>query len=304
MKASNARASAAFGYQVSLSGDTLAVGAYGEASSQSTITNGTTASTDSSAPGAGATYIYRRNGNNWQQEAYLKAANAGASDSFGISVSLSGNTLAIGASREDESSSFIISGTTAPNDNLAADSGAVYIYRRSGSTWYPEAYVKASNPGSEDYFGISVSLSGDTLAVGAYKEDENGTAIISGPTTLNTNGASQSGAVYIYRNLSRLFDPDVRIIGRTQHSITFAWEPNLGPAGTQVIVAPASDESSSPDACQLGDVGGSLTLTATSTSYNYTDLDEGQRYGFRFCSTNGTDISDGSTIWFTTREDD
>ncbi|NQW43902.1 MAG: IPT/TIG domain-containing protein, partial [Deltaproteobacteria bacterium] len=49
-----------YGWSVSLSGDTLVVGAYGEASNQTTITNGTTSSADNSAGGSGAAYVYRR----------------------------------------------------------------------------------------------------------------------------------------------------------------------------------------------------------------------------------------------------
>ena len=40
-------------------------------------------------------------------------------------------------------------------DNSASDAGAVYVFTRSGTTWTQQAYVKASNTASNDYFGDS-----------------------------------------------------------------------------------------------------------------------------------------------------
>jgi len=61
---------------VAISGDTVVVGAHGEAS------NGTGES-DNSAWGAGAAYVYERSGAAWSQQAYLKASNAEGGDQFG-----------------------------------------------------------------------------------------------------------------------------------------------------------------------------------------------------------------------------
>ena len=59
-----------------------------------------------------------------------------------------------------------------------------------------EAYVKASNTGSGDFFGSSVALSGDTLVVGAPGESSNATGINGNQSN---NSVSDSGAVYVYR---------------------------------------------------------------------------------------------------------
>jgi hypothetical protein len=144
---------------VSLSGDTLAVGAYGESSSATGI-NGDQA--DNSAYQSGAVYVFTRSGTTWTQQAYIKASNTGAGDYFGSSVSLSGDTLAVGAYGES-SSATAIDGDQA--DNSAYQSGAVYVFTRSGTAWTQQAYIKASNAGAEHQFGSSISLSGDTLAV-------------------------------------------------------------------------------------------------------------------------------------------
>ncbi|HIO83289.1 MAG TPA: hypothetical protein EYG61_04605, partial [Deltaproteobacteria bacterium] len=128
IKAVNNDAGDYFGYSVSISGDTLAVGAWGEDSNQTTITNGTTASSDNSSSNSGAVYVYKRTGTSWAQVAYIKAANNDASDFFGSSVSISGDTLAVGASQEDSNQTTITNGTSASSDNSSSDSGAVYVY--------------------------------------------------------------------------------------------------------------------------------------------------------------------------------
>jgi len=73
----------------------------------------------------------------------------------------------------------------------------VYIFSHNGSTWAQQAYVKASNTGQGDYFGISVSMDGDgnTLAVVARDEDSNATGINGDQTN---NSARWSGALYLY----------------------------------------------------------------------------------------------------------
>ena len=61
---------------------------------------------------------------------------------------------------------------------------------------FAEAYLKSCNTGVDDYFGYSVALSGNTLAVGAYGEDSNATGV---GGTQTDNSATSSGAVYVRR---------------------------------------------------------------------------------------------------------
>src|SRR6266568_491754 len=148
VKASNTGAADEFGFAVALSsdGNTLVVGAPGEASAG--------AETDNSAPSARAVYVYTRSGATWTQQAYIKASNAEAGDQFGISVALSsnGNTLAVGAIGESSAVNGI-DGNQA--DNSAPSAGAVYVFTRDvvTSVWSQQAYVKASNTGVADNFG-------------------------------------------------------------------------------------------------------------------------------------------------------
>ena len=127
---------------------------------------------------------------------YFKTSNTDAGDWFGSAVALSadGNTLAVGSEWEDSNARGINGDQT---DNTVNGSGAVYVFRRSGSTWTQQAYVKASNTDVGDWFGYAVALStdGNTLAVGADYEDSNARGINGDQTN---NSADLSGAVYLY----------------------------------------------------------------------------------------------------------
>ena len=203
IKASNTDAFDSFGISVSLStdGNTLAVGATGEDSSAIGINGDQTDNTftfanNPFADRAGAVYVFTRSGSEWEQQAYIKASNTDGSDAFGDSVSLSadGNTLAVGASSEASSATGV---NGDQNDNAAEDAGAVYVFRRMGSIWEQQAYIKASNADADDLFGNSVSLSadGNTLAVGALGEESNATGINGDQ---NDNSVDRAGVVYLY----------------------------------------------------------------------------------------------------------
>jgi hypothetical protein len=180
IKASNPGDGANFGSSVALSrdGNTLAVAAYYE-SSNATGTNGNQA--DRSIPEAGAVYIFTRTGSTWSQQAYIKASNTGNAaqgdnfaegDQFGYSIGLSddGNTLAVGAIGEDSNATGI-NGDQA--DNSAGQSGAAYVFVRTGTAWTQQAYVKSTMTRPNVLFGYSVAVSenGNTLAVAEYDAD-------------------------------------------------------------------------------------------------------------------------------------
>jgi len=181
LKASNAESSDSFGFSVAISGDTLVVGAIGEDSS---VSGG---EADDSAGGAGAAYVFTRNGSTWSQQAYLKASNAETNDRFGTGVAISGDTLVVGAEWEDSSAS----GGEA--DNSTNDAGAAYLFTRSGATWTQPIYLKASNAGDVDFFGSGVAISGDTLVVGSIGEDSS----VSGGEA--DNSADDAGAIYTWQ---------------------------------------------------------------------------------------------------------
>jgi hypothetical protein len=189
LKASNADPEDFFGRSVALEGDTLVVGAYHE-SSAATGVDGDQAS--NGATRSGAVYVFTRARSVWSQEAYLKASNAGPGDFFGRSVALSGDTLVVGAYGEDSDATGV-DGDGA--SNLAPFSGAAYVFRRSGGAWSQEAYLKAHNTGTFDYFGISVAVDGETLAVGAWGESSASAGVGGDPSD---NSAPFCGAAYVF----------------------------------------------------------------------------------------------------------
>ncbi|HWU86176.1 MAG TPA: hypothetical protein VN253_02830 [Kofleriaceae bacterium] len=196
VKASNTAAGDQFGISLALAGDgsTLAVGANLEDSAATGI-DGDQA--DNAAVSAGAVYVFMRSGVTWSQQTYVHASNTGAGDQFGISVALSGDgsTLTVGATLEDSAATGVNGNQS---DNTGANSGAVYLFRRSGMTWSQRAYVKASNTGAGDQFGFSMALTfdGSILAVAAPAEDS---AAIGVGGNQGDNTAADAGAVYVYR---------------------------------------------------------------------------------------------------------
>jgi len=189
LKASNTNALDQFGRSVAIDGDTIVVGAKSE-SSNATGVNGDQDNNIASA--SGAAYVFVRSNGSWSQQAYLKASNTGFVDQFGISVAIDGDTVAIGAPSEDSNATGINGDQT---NNLASDSGAVYVFVRNGGSWSQQAYIKASNTDAADKFGSVVALSGDTLSVSAGFEDSNTTSVNGND---NNNDAEDAGAVYVF----------------------------------------------------------------------------------------------------------
>ncbi len=205
VKASNAEADDMFGESVALSddGNTLVVGAGRESSNFTGISTNGTGEEDNSISNAGVVYVFSRSGVSWSQQAYVKASNAEARDFFGESVALSsdGNTLMVGAPGERSNAIGVSIDGTGEDNNLTGPVGAVYMFSRNDGSWSQQTYVKASNTGISDKFGISVSVNsdGDTLAVGASGEDSNAIGITHGAdVTGANNSAFRAGAVYLY----------------------------------------------------------------------------------------------------------
>jgi hypothetical protein len=186
LKAHQVNAGEWFGRSVAVSGDIVVVGAQYENSS----TTGVNSTPDENAPQAGAAYVFVRSGTNWAQQAYLKAHQVDAADWFGRSVAVSGNTVVVGATREDSSTT----GVNGTPDESARDSGAAYVFVRSGTNWTQQAYLKAHQVYGIEQFGFSVAISGDTLVVGDYLEDSSTTGVNSTPD----RSATDAGAAYVF----------------------------------------------------------------------------------------------------------
>ena len=144
LTASDGTSADEFGKSVSVDGDTIAVGAWRD------FYNGII---------SGSLYVYTRTGTVWGQQEKLTARDGTSGDKFGISVAVDGDTIVIGASGDDD------------NDS---GSGSSYVYTRTGTVWTLQGKLTAGDGASEDGFGFSVAVNGDTIVIGAFREDENG----------------------------------------------------------------------------------------------------------------------------------
>ena len=235
------QASDEFGWSVAISGDTLAVGAYNEASS----TTGVNSSPNELAPGAGAAYVFARIGSVWNQQAYLKPAAVGtsqANDHFGAAIAVSGDTVVVGAFQEDSSSTGI---NSTPNDAAGA-AGAAYVFARSNGVWSQQAYLKPAVVGTGGQaghlFGTSVAVSGDTVAVGADHESSSTLGINSTPN----DAAGSSGAVYVFTRNAGVWSQQAYVkpsaIGTTQVGDGFGTSVAL--SGDTLVVGAIGEDSS------------------------------------------------------------
>ena len=145
LTASDAASEHTFGRSVALSGATMTVGAPGNAA------NGAN---------TGAAYVFLRTEGNWAEQTKLTASDAITTNNFGWSVSVSNNTVAIGAFG---------------NAVKGADAGALYTYKRSGSSWSEQAKLTATGAAVEHKLGTSISISGNDLVAGAPGDFQKGT---------------------------------------------------------------------------------------------------------------------------------
>ncbi len=144
LTASDAAPTDYFGYSVSIDGDLVLIGAYGD---------------DDHALDSGSAYVFRRDGASWIEEAKLTAPDAAATDGFGLAVCISGDHAVVGAPWDDDAGGF---------------SGSAYVFRRNGTSWIAEAKLIASDAAADDLFGHSVSISGDCAVIGAFGDDDAG----------------------------------------------------------------------------------------------------------------------------------
>ena len=152
LHADDGAAGSGFGASIAISGDTVAVGAPLD---------------DDAGADSGSAYVFEKPGAGWfgtiTENAKLLAHDGAAGDQFGTSVSISNDTVSIGAQLDDDN---------------GIDSGSAYIFERPGAGWagtvYDAAKLLASDGAPGDQFGTSASISGDTVGIGARFDDDDG----------------------------------------------------------------------------------------------------------------------------------
>jgi hypothetical protein len=279
-----------FGISVSVNANTALIGAFGNNSSQ------------------GAAYVFVSGGGVWSQQQELSASDGAASDSFGDSVSVTGNTALIAAdgknSKQGAAYVFAYDGTTwsqqqelTASDGVASDSfgnsvslganvavigadgrgsnqGAAYVFGLSGGTWSQQQELSASDGVAGDQFGYAVSLSGYTALVGA-------------PAKNNLEGAA-----YVFAFTAGVWSQQQELTA-SDGATSDVFGISVSASGNTALVGATGNNSSQGAAYAF--VGGSLTisnLSPASAAPGGTDFT---------LTVNGSNFVSGATVmWDTT----
>jgi hypothetical protein len=198
----DAAASDTAGFSVALAGDLALVGAV-----------------QADAPGAdsGAAYAWARTGTTWVEEAKLVATDGVAGDAFGFSVGLNGTSAIVGA----------------PNvDGTGANSGAAYVFTRSGTSWSQQTKLTAGDGTGGAVFGRSVAVNLNRAVVGAPLDDEMGV---------------DAGAAYLFTRSGTTWSQLAKLTAATPSAAAvFGFDVTLNSV-TAAATAP-NDDQLSPDA--------------------------------------------------------
>ncbi|MBI4705330.1 MAG: hypothetical protein HY744_29850 [Deltaproteobacteria bacterium] len=202
--ASDAADGNAFGWSLSVDGDSALVGA----------------TTDPSIPllpvkGTGAAYVFAHGPGGWAEVQKLSASAPEVGDAFGMAVAIEGDTAAVGAPYDHDPSQ-------------GPDAGAAYVFARSGGAWPLVQKLLAGDGGPGHQFGSALALDGDTLLVGARGHDEHGT---------------KSGAVYVFARSGGLWSEQQRLHAHDEAAgDRFGWSLGLD-AQTAMVSAETDDDS-------------------------------------------------------------
>jgi hypothetical protein len=189
-----------FGDSVATSGDTAIIGAPGD---------------DDLAAGSGAAYVFIRTAGGWTEQAELLASDGGFGDTFGDGVALDGDTALIGAPLDDDN---------------GQDTGAAYVFTRTGGVWSEQAKLLASDGVADEWFGREVALDGDTALIGAHFDDDNGT---------------WSGSAYVFTRTAGVWTEQAKLLPADGGAFDFFGADVALDGNTALIGANSDDDSGS-----------------------------------------------------------
>ncbi len=221
LKRLGASAGDKFGSAVAIDGNTIVVGSPGN-------------DPFSSGPESGAVNVFVRTsgifGPTWTQQAVIfgSLSSSYTGDKFGAAVDISGDSIIIGAPQEDSNATDVDGSHL---NNSLNNSGAAYVYTRSGTTWTRQAYLKASNTSDLARFGTAVAIDGDLAVVGANVGD---------------TSVSQSGAAYVFARVGSSWGTFSHTpyleASNAQNGDWFGWSVDISDT-TIVVSAPAEDSN-------------------------------------------------------------
>jgi hypothetical protein len=198
--ASDGTTSDYFGSWVAVDGDTAVIGASGD---------------DDNGVSSGSVYVFSRNGDTWEQQAKLTASDGTPGDYFGYSVAVDGDTAVIGAYGDDDN---------------GVSSGSVYVFSRNGDTWEQQAKLTASDGATDDFFGHSVTVDGDTAVIGALYDDDNG---------------DKSGSAYVFSRNGDTWEQQAKLTASDGDQYDYFGESVAVDGDTAVIGAYGDDDNGS-----------------------------------------------------------
>jgi hypothetical protein len=160
---------------------------------------------------AGSMYVFTRTNKIWRQQDRIFPPDNADDYSFGWSVSISGDTALIGA----------------PQYASGGSPGYTYVFTRTGTRWIQQAKLTASDAADGDFFGQSVSLSGDTALIGAWGDDDNG---------------NWSGSAYVFTRTGTTWTQQAKLIP-SDNAAADNFGTSVSLAGdTALIGAPYDDD--------------------------------------------------------------
>jgi hypothetical protein len=210
-----------FGWSVSVSGDTAVIGASLD---------------DDKGSASGSAYVFVRAAadGTWSQQAKLTAADGAAQDIFGKSVAVSGDTAVIGAWGDEDKGSH---------------SGSAYVFvRAADGTWSQQAKLTAADGAADDYFGISVAVSGDTAVIGAYRDDDK---------------VSASGSAYVFvRAADGTWSQQAKLTAADGAALDFfGW--SVAVSGDTAVIGAHRDDDKGTESGSAYVFGSAVTVTDT-----------------------------------------
>jgi len=186
-----------FGESVSISGDTIVIGGPLD---------------DSDETNSGSAYVFVRSGTTWTEQAKLIASDAEASDNFGRSVAIDGDTIAVSSPN---------------NDDGATNAGSAYVFERSETTWTERAKLTSTEVDNFDNFGWSVAVDRNTVAIGSFR---------------GAGSIAKSGAVHVFVRSDQAWEQQAQLSASDAAAFdSFGWSIDID-RDTIAIGAPTDDD--------------------------------------------------------------
>jgi hypothetical protein len=238
-----------FGTSVAISGDTVIVGAIHQSYDAGGLNN---------AFDAGAAYVFTRTTGVWTQQQKLVGTGTNgrlASDSFGSSVAISGDTVIVGAFGQDYNSA---------GASLLSEAGAAYVFTRTAGVWtLQQKLVGTGTNGrlANDWFGYSVAISGDSVIIGANNQsyDENGTNLL-----------TNAGAAYVFTRTTGVWSQQQKLVctGTNARVSSGYYGSNVTISGDSVIVGAYWQSYDANGANPVSNAGSAYSYSRVTTTWS------------------------------------